>query len=210
MEQFMNRVVLLALVVSLGAAPVIFAENKPAPNQASNEQVALAGTVILDRMEIRDLLGTDLGPGFAVVRITVTPKTAAPGSGNVALRIGPDDFTLLSRKDGDRGGALDPNQIAAPGGALIVKPAARQPGGDGTRTNGPIWGGVTVRASDKKAANTENNPLLNALNEKMLHDGETKMPVEGLLYFAVDGKLKPKDLSLIYNGPAGKLVIDFK
>lgn len=201
----MNRVVSLALVslMLIGAAS-IFAENKPAPNQASNEQVALAGTVMLDRVEIRDALGTDLFPGYALVRITVTPKTDA------ALRVGPDDFTLLSRKDGDRGGALDPNQIAAPGGALIVKPAARQPGGDGTRTNGPIWGGVTVRASNGKAADTENNPLLNALKEKMLHDGETKTPVEGLLYFAIDGKLKPKDLSLIYNGPAGKLVIDFK
>jgi hypothetical protein len=206
----MNRVALLALVVSLGGAPAIFAENKPAPNQASNEQVALAGTVMLDRLEIRDALGTDLSPGYAVVRITVTPKTAASGSGNAALRVSPDDFTLLSRKDGDRGGALDPNQIAAPGGALIVKPAARQPGGDGTRTGGPIWGGVTVRASDGKAVNTENNPLLNALKAKLLPDGETKTPVEGLLYFAIDGKLKPKDLSLIYNGPAGKLVIDFK
>jgi hypothetical protein len=196
----MNRVVLLTLM----STPAIFAENKPAPNQASNQEVALAGTVMLDRVEIRDALGTDLGPGYAVVRITVTPKTDA------ALRVGPDDFTLLSRKDGDRGGALDPNQIAAPGGALIVKPAARQPGGDGTRTNGPIWGGVTVRASNGKAANTENNPLLNALKEKILADGETKTPVEGLLYFAIDGKLKPKDLSLIYNGPAGKLVIDFK
>jgi hypothetical protein len=199
----MNRVVLFALI----GAPAIFAENKPAPNQASNEQVALAGTVMLDRVEIRDALGTDLGPGYALVRITVTPKT------DEALRVSPDDFTLLSRKDGDRGGALDPNQIAAPGGALIVKPAARQPGGDGTRTGGPIWGGVTVRASDTKAAaNTENNPLLKALQEKMLPDGETKTPVEGLLYFAVDsnGKLKPKDLSLLYKGPSGHLVIDFK
>jgi hypothetical protein len=202
----MNRVVFLALVVSLGGAPAIFAESKPAPNQASNEQVALAGTVMLDRVEIRDALGTDLWPGYALVRITVTPKT------DEALRVSPDDFTLLSRKDGDRGGALTPAQIAGNGGALIVKPAARQPGGDGTRTNGPIWGGVTVRASDKKAANPEDSPLLNALKEKMLPDGETKMPVEGLLYFALDGngKLKPKDLSLLYKGPSGRLVIDFK
>ncbi|HEY6342580.1 MAG TPA: hypothetical protein VIY49_13890 [Bryobacteraceae bacterium] len=205
----MNRVVFLALVslVFVGSLPfvgAIFAENKPAPNQASNEQVALAGTVMLDRVEIRDALGTDLGTGYAVVRITVTPKT------DEALRVSPDDFTLLSRKDGDRGGALTPAQIAGNGGALIVKPAARQPGGDGTRTNGPIWGGVTVRASDKKATNPEDSPLLNALKEKMLPDGETKTPVEGLLYFAMGGKLKPKDLSLLYKGSSGHLVIDFK
>jgi hypothetical protein len=203
----MNRIALLAFVsLALLGAPAIFAENKPAPNQASNEQVALAGAVMLDRVEIRDALGTDLWPGYAVVRITVTPKT------DEAMRVSPDDFTLLSRKDGDRGGALDPAQIAGNGGALIVKPAARQPGGDGTRTNGPIWGGVTVRASDKKAANPEDSPLLNALKQKMLPDGETKAPVEGLLYFALDGngKLKPKDLSLLYKGPSGHLTIDFK
>src|ERR1700751_2128049 len=106
-SESMNRVVFLAIILlAFAGAPAIFAETKPAPNQASNEQVALAGAVMLDRVEIRDALGTDLWPGYAVVRITVTPKT------DEALRVSPDDFTLLSRKDGDRGGALQPSQIA--------------------------------------------------------------------------------------------------
>src|SRR5262249_16821711 len=133
----------------------------------------------------------------------------------------PDNFTLISRKDGDRSPALEPTQIAGQG-ALVVHPAAQQPGGDGTRTNGPIWGGVSVRAG-KSAANKEGDgpepkldnsipetPLLGALKEKILADMETKTPVEGLLYFNLGGKLKPKDVSLIYKGPAGKLVMDFK
>ena len=44
----------------------------------------------------------------------------------------------------------------------------------------------------------------------MLHDVETKEPVEGLLYFLLDGKNKVKDLGLIYKGPAGRLAMDFK
>ncbi len=48
------------------------------------------------------------------------------------------------------------------------------------------------------------------LTEKSLPDKDIKSAVEGLLYFAMDGKIKPKDLSLIYQGQAGKLVIDFK
>ena len=40
-------------------------------------------------------------------------------------------------------------------------------------------------------------------------DKETKTPVEGLLYFSISGaKLKPKDVSLVYNGAAGKLIMD--
>jgi hypothetical protein len=56
----------------------------------------------------------------------------------------------------------------------------------------------------------EDSPLLKVLTEKSLPDKDIKAPVEGLLYFAIDGKLKPKDLSLIYQGQGGKLVVDFK
>ena len=182
-------------------ATLAFAENKPLPNQAGNDDVDLAGTVVIERPQIQQELGMDMGAGYMLVQIKVTPK------GDAALRVGPDDFTLLSRKNGDRSPALDPQQIAGTGGALIVKPAAQQPGGDGTRTNGPIWGGVTPKAGGAKDGDSR---LLGVLKEKALQDQETKKPVEGLLYFALDGKLKPKDVSLIYKGPAGKLVIDFK
>lgn len=192
---------MMRLAPMLLMAALAFAENKPLPNQAGNDDVDLAGTVIIERPQIQQELGMDMGAGYMLVQIKVTPK------GDAALRVGPDDFTLLSRKNGDRSPALDPQQIAGTGGALIVKPAAQQPGGDGTRTNGPIWGGVTPKAGGAKDGDSR---LLGVLKEKALQDQETKKPVEGLLYFALDGKLKPKDVSLIYKGPAGKLVIDFK
>ncbi|HYK62722.1 MAG TPA: hypothetical protein VEV85_25015 [Bryobacteraceae bacterium] len=192
---------MMRLAPMLLMAALAFAENKPLPNQAGNDDVDLAGTVVIERPQIQQELGMDMGAGYMLVQIKVTPK------GDAALRVGPDDFTLLSRKNGDRSPALDPQQIAGTGGALIVKPAAQQPGGDGTRTNGPIWGGVTPKAGGAKDGDSR---LLGVLKEKALQDQETKKPVEGLLYFALDGKLKPKDVSLIYKGPAGKLVIDFK
>jgi hypothetical protein len=197
-------------------AALATADRKPLPNQAGNDDVELAGTLMLERTEVQQALGADLGPGSILVRIKVAPKTDMP------LRVSPDDFTLLSRKDGDRSPALEPGQIAGKG-ALVVKPAAQQPGGDGTRTNGPIWGGVTPRLGGGKSAaeppttaeprlddTTAEGPLLGVLKEKILADKETKNPVEGLLYFILNGKLKPKDVSLIYKGPAGKLVMDFK
>jgi hypothetical protein len=188
---------------------------KPLSNQAGNDQIDLQGTVLLVRNDIQVALdGPDLPPGYMVVRMKVTPKSEK------TLRLSPDDFTLLSRKDGQRSPSLSPNQIAGGGTVLVVKPAVNQPRGDGTTVNGPVWGGVSVgrkRTSpggDSPSVSTgssqEDSPLLKALTEKSLPDKDIKTAVEGLLYFAIDGKLKPKDLSLIYQGPAGKLVIDFK
>jgi hypothetical protein len=208
-----------ALLILVPALVALAADKKPLPNQAGNDDVDLTGALMTERQEIRDALGAELGPGYFVVRVKVMPKTDMP------LRVSPDDFTLISRKDGDRSPALEPTQIAGQG-ALVVHPAAEQPGGDGTRTNGPIWGGVSVRGGNsgaKKQSKEGDGPeakidnsvpekgsLLAALKEKILADKETKTPVEGLLYFALQGKLKPKDVSLIYKGPSGKLVMEFK
>jgi hypothetical protein len=206
---------ILALVISVGG--VFAADIKPLPNQAGNDNIELAGTLILDRQDVQQALGGDLGPGYIVVHIKCTPKNEE------SLRISPDDFTLISRKDGERSPALTPTQIAG-AGALVVKPAAKQPGGDGTRTNGPIWGGISiggVRAGNgnaNKSGATDakiddsipENPILPLLKEKVLPDKETKDRVEGLLYFSMEGKLKPKDVSMLYKGAGGRLVMEFK
>lgn len=176
----------------------------------------LVASVIIDRQEIEQALGADPGAGYVLARMKVTPKTDKP------LHISVDDFTMLSRKDGQRCSALEPSQIAGKG-ALIVKRAANQPGGEGTATNGPIWGSVgpvgigNTRSADKPAEtqvekstkDTKDNPLLGVLKAKVLPDTETTEPVEGLLYFLIDGKIKPKDLAIVYKGQAGKLIIEF-
>ena len=189
------------LLFFLLAATVATAETKPLPNQAGNDDLDIAGTVLLERAAVQDVAGADLGTGYVVVRISATPKAGKP------LRIGPDDFVLLNRKNGDRSPALDPAQFGSSGG-LVVKKADKQPGGDGTTTNGPLWSGVQSRIGGDKGG-APALPL-QKLKEKELPDKENKTPVEGLLYFALDGKLKPKDVSLIYDGLAGKLIMDFK
>jgi len=199
----------------LHSSGALAADLKPLPNQAGNDDIDLTGTVLIVRNDIKLALdGPDLPPEYMAVRMKVTPKSGAP------LRLSPDDFTLLSRKNGERSPALSPHQIAGGGTVLIVKPAANQPRGDGTTANGPVWGGVALGRKSPSTTNadpsvrTENagddGPLVKLLTEKSLPDKDIKTVVEGLLYFAMDGKLKPKDLSLIYQGPAGKLIIDFK
>jgi hypothetical protein len=187
------------------------AELKPLPGQAGNDDVELRGSVILEPAEIHEALHADLGPGYIVVRMKVTPKT------DKALRVGPDDFTMVSHKDGERSQALDPAQIAGSGAALVVKTNKTQGGGLHSEWFGGALGGggaagdpgvdSSIQAGDKKSAD---NPLLAALKEKGLPDKETQQAVEGLLYFPIEGKVKPKDLSVVYKGPAGRLVMDFE
>jgi hypothetical protein len=180
------------------AAAAFASSPKPAFSQAGNDDVDVTATITMERQAIQQDLGADLGTGYVLVRVKVTPKSGT------TLRVSPDDFTLLSRKDGQRSPALEPAQIAGQG-ALIVKASSDQPGGDGTRSNGPVWSGVTAT----KAKDGE-NPLLPKLKEKILPDKEVSSSAEGLLYFALDGKLKTHDMTLLYKGPAGRLVIDFK
>jgi len=206
------------LPLLLSISLVTFAgERKPLPGQAGNDDVELVASVIIDRDEIKQALGADIGAGYVVARMKVTPKTEKP------LRISADDFTMVSRKDGQRTVALSPGQIAGRG-TLVVKAAPDQPGGLGTMTNGPIWGGIgmgrggggnskgapsgTVEATGTKTDDKE-NPLLAILKAKVLPDTESLDPVQGLLYFTIDGKIKPKDLAIIYKGPAGKLIMEF-
>jgi hypothetical protein len=194
-------------------------ERKPLPGQAGNDDIELVASVIIDRDEIKQALGADLGANYIVARMKVTPKTEKP------LRISADDFTMICRKDGQRTVAMSPGQIAGRG-ALVVKAAPDQPGGLGTTTNGPIWGGVgmgrsngagnskgaasgEVEATMDKESGAKENPLLAVLKAKILPDTDSLEPVEGLLYFPIDGKVKPKDLAVIYKGQAGRLIIEF-
>lgn len=220
--------------LTAAAALVLCAVSLPAedkkflPGQASNDDIELHGTVLLSPEAIHQAVGAELPEGYIVVRMEATPKIAKP------IRISPDDFTLISRKDGDRSSALSPSQIAGRG-ALVVHPAKSQPGGLGTVTNGPVWGGVggtqpqkfpgqsngignggsvengTAEAHiDTEKGETE-NPLLAVLKSKAFPDKATQEPLEGLLYFVLETKkLKPKDLGMIYKGAAGRLVIDFQ
>lgn len=188
------------ILIAASLSMLVFAKDpKPTPGQASNDNVDLAASVIVGQDDVKQAVGADLGPGWVVAHMKVTPKTEKP------LSISPDDFTMIYRKDGQRTVAMSPGQIAGRG-ELVVKPSPRQPGGDGTKTNGPIWGGVSLSDSGKQP----DPALLNALKSKILPDTQSLKPVEGLLYFPIDGKIKAKDLAIIYQGPGGRLILEFE
>jgi hypothetical protein len=143
-------------------------ERKQLPGQAGNDDVDLEASLIITHDEITTLIGNDIGEGYVFARVKIMPK------GDKTLRIGPDDFTMISRK-------------ASPGTVQrdVIK---------GTQMDD----------------NAKESPALAALTAKILPDKETKVPVEGFLYFSISGKLKPKDLAIIYKGEAGKLVMEFE
>lgn len=204
-----------AFLIATISVFALAAPRKPLPGQAGNDDVELTASPILDRDAMKDALGADIGPGYVIFRVKVTPKTEKP------LRISPDDFTMVCGKDGERSDALDPGQIAGKG-VLVVKEAANQPGGFGTETNGPLWGGVINRGSRQSSSDSSktsvasgagngDSELLKALQQKILADKESLDPVEGLLYFPLEAKkVKEKDLRILYKGQAGRLEIEFE
>lgn len=185
-------------------------DRKQLPGQAGNDDVDLEGSVILLRDQVTEAIGSDLGEGYVVVRMKVIPK------GDTPLRVGPDDFTMISRKDGQRCAALTPSEIAGKG-TMVVKHGTA----DGSKSSWGVGGmgaGVgsspgTVQRDVIKGTqideNSKETAALGPLAAKILPDKETKTPIEGLLYFSISGKLKPKDVALIYKGTAGKLIIEW-
>jgi hypothetical protein len=191
------KLFILSLLLAL---PTIAADIKSLPNQAGNGNIDLAGTVILDPKEIQQVLGVPMEAGYVVVKIKVSPRTLQ------AIRISADDFSLISRKDGERSQALVPSQIGG-GATFILKSRTSYSGSPGVSNTAVA---VTANEGAKAPEKAEDSSLVKILESKMLPDKETKEPVEGLLYFLLEGKDKAKDLGLLYKGPAGRLAMDFK
>ena len=82
------------------------ADKKLPIEQASNELVSISATAFLDKDQIHQELGSDLGPDMIVVRVQFRPVSDKP------VRINLDDFLLVSDKDGQRSQPFAPSQIA--------------------------------------------------------------------------------------------------
>jgi hypothetical protein len=195
----------------------------PVTTQAGNDKLAITATVYCTKDEVKEQLGSDLGGYFIVVKVDLTPKGK--------LAVSPDDFLLRSYKDGQKSQPFAPSQIA--GRAALVVRSTGNGGSVAADAGGPVWGpglggpmwfpgsggvsggSATSDTSSAEAkidtnANAKEDPLLAVLKAKILPDKQTAEPLSGLLYFSLEGKYKAKDLVLQYNGPAGKLQLEFK
>jgi hypothetical protein len=201
----------LFFLVSLGAA-----EKKLPIEQTSNDVIEITATPIIDKDEIKQELGSDLGGDIVLVRVQVRPVSDKP------VKVSLDDFLLISSKDGQRSEPFAPSQIAGDT-ALVLTPQGAKNGIGGNR---PKWSGIAgpfgmgtgsgssgTSATDTKVESVHSdkpNPLLAVLKEKVLPEKEITEPISGLLYFQMAGKFKPKDLEFHYKGPAGRLALRFR
>lgn len=202
--------ILLVATGLLGAKKVV------SPNtSASNDHVDIIATIFMTQEEVAQKLGIDPGKGIALLEIRVVPKT------NDSVQISPDDFILLAHDDGERSKPFDPAQIAGQG-SLVVSTATdktkRQSSGFGG-FGGMIGGGSGASPGNSKpttlstkmdAKSQGNDKLLEALKAKQFPQKDTNQPVEGYLYFPLDGKHKLKNMALLYRGPAGRLDLEFE
>jgi hypothetical protein len=211
----------LSTLAVFAVAPVYSASDQRYPiGRSSDDQIEISANLLLDKEQIQQAIGpkiagSDLGGSIVVVQVTVRPL------GDDPIKIWLDDFTLLSDKDGQRARPFQPSQIAG-SGAIVVKNAATGKSSAmtgvgpimGMPIGGPVMGnGVSATPSAeievKDAADNSDSPLLVALRDKALPEKTVTEPVTGLLYFQIDGKVKPKNLELFYKTKAGKLGLRF-
>jgi hypothetical protein len=201
-------------LTALGAA-----EKKLPIEQTSNDVLAITATPMIDKEEIRQELGSDLGGDVVVVRVQLRPVSEKP------VKVSLDDFLLVSGKDGQRSQPFAPSQIAGDTSLVLTPQGARS--GIGAN-KGPRWGGMAgplgfpgggigstggTTSTDTKVETVHSdkpNPLLTVLKDKVLPEKEINEPISGLLYFQMIGKFKPKDLELHYKGPAGQMALRFR
>ena len=209
------------------ATAVAFAGPKGVPTgSAANANLRVEATLYPDKDSVKEQVGYELDEGFMVVAVKVTPLGENP------IRIDRDHFFLRSDKDGQRCQPYSPSQLAG-SGAMRISSRGVAGGQVASENRGPVWGGIggggigrmpgesngignsavieEATATFEKGKDGEaKSPVLLALEEKVLVDSkETKEPVEGLMYFLMEGKHKVKQLELHYRGTAGKLDIRF-
>ena len=219
----MARYLLLALILAAGAA----ADKPVEPVSMEDEYLVLTAKAHVDKAAVTQALGQDPDMNLVVVEVKVAPRAEHK------IKVEFDDFTLISRKDGQKSQPLAPSQIAGKG-ALVVTQNGRGVGsGIYNGNRGPMWGGMPgtgtrprrvggdgdavvagAEGETKTAVNAggkePDNPLLALLKERALPQDETNEPVTGLLYFFLEGKHKVKDLELLYESPAGRMILDFQ
>lgn len=201
-------------LLGLSALLLGAADKKLPVEETSNTLLDISVAPPLDKDQIKQELGGDLGADIIAIRVTARPLTDKP------VQLSLDDFLLISAKDGQRSEPFAPGQLAGSDTLSMTPNGVRKGLGDHHPTVGfggfGLGGGSspgTTPPPDLKAEESREqtpNPLLAALNAKILPEKEITEPVTGLLFFQIVGKVKAKDLELRYKGPGGAMALRFR
>ena len=182
-----------------------------------NDDVSLTVTLHLDPADIKQMVDSDLGGHFVLAEVKLAPKYGKEAT------VSWDDFVLLDTDHNDRSKPFAANQIAGP--AVIIQ---RGPDDDSTqkkprqrpRLMGPFGIGGGGQSADTAKTDPsqvkvhdedgpKDTPLEKALAARMVPQGKTVKPAEGLLFFAFE-KPRMKDLQLTYGAKDARIVLRFR
>lgn len=203
------------LIVVVSAASAFAAKKVISPStSAGNDQVDIIATISLSEEEVTQKLGADPGKGIVLLQVRVVPKTDKP------VEVSPDDFILLAHDDGERSRPFTAAELAGEGALVVTTTSGGKVqktgtsfglggmmGGAGGSPGNPKVTALSTKMDEKQKGNTA---LFNALKAKEFPEKEATQPVEGYLYFPLDGKHKLKNMAVLYRGPAGRLDLEFE
>jgi hypothetical protein len=192
------------------------ADKTVASASGENDDLVVTMTLHLDPADIKQMVDSDLGGHFVLAEVKVAPKYGK----QVAVSL--DDFVLLDTDHNDRSKPFAANQIVGP--ALVIQ---RGPDED-TRKKakskptiglGPIYTSPGVelkpdlgdpsKVKVHEDSAPKDSPLEKSLAARMLPEGKTDKPAEGLLFFALE-KPKMKDLQLTYGAKEYRITLRFR
>ena len=213
-----GRLIFAICLTALALQPA--SKKNVATATGENEDLRLTVTMYLEKSDVKELTGSDLGGHYFIADVKVEPKYGK------TVSVERDDFLLRTDKDGEKAQPFAASQVAGRG-ALIVSQVT-----DNTGVGSPGWtgatgpvirgggmgsGGVvgsggdvdTSRPQVKAQKDEKENPLKKTLDAKSLPEGNTDKPVTGLLYFPME-KQKMKDLELTFGGKENRITLRFK
>src|SRR5437868_6796191 len=111
------------IFVSLLACMLAASDKKLPMEETSNDLIDISATVVLDKEQIKQELGSDFGGDIVLVKVTVRPVSDKP------IKVSLDDFLLVSGRDGQRSEPYSPSQIAGTDVLVVTRTEAKKSGG---------------------------------------------------------------------------------
>lgn len=189
--------------------------------RSSNKVMEMRATLVQDREAMEQRLEGKLPPGLVIVEVLAQTLEDKP------IEINLDDFQMVSARDGQKSTPYSAEQLAG-GSAMVIlnttgrnrapvaatRDPVRLPGGAGvgmgqrqgignagTAPSGTVEGEMRKTAGDSK--------LVETLKKEILPTRVDVNGVKGLLFFPIEGKYKPKDITILYRGREGRITMDF-
>ncbi len=112
------------LLFSLSMLAFGAADKKLPIDETSNDVLAISVSAPLDKDQVKQELGSDLGDDIIVIRLTARPVSDKP------VQLSLDDFLLVSSKDGQRSEPYAPGQLAGSDSLAVTPNGMRRGLGD--------------------------------------------------------------------------------